>query len=134
MTHRTSTVSRSPSVLIIDDSADTRDMYEYALAYGGFNVLQADNGANGLSRAIDALPDVIVTDLSIPGIDGFELLTRVRANPRTERIPVIVLSGCADTDTSRRAIAAGAVAFLVKPCSAESLIDEVRRAQSPSCT
>jgi CheY-like chemotaxis protein len=133
VTHRTSTASRSPSVLIIDDSADTRDMYEYALAYAGFNVLQADNGANGLSRAIDALPDVIVTDLSIPGIDGFELLTRVRANPRTERIPVIVLSGSADTDTSRRAIAAGAVAFLVKPCSPESLIHEVRRAQSPSC-
>jgi two-component system, cell cycle response regulator DivK len=130
---RTSTIFRSPSVLIIDDSADTRDMYEYALADAGFTVLQADNGANGLSRASDALPDVVVTDLSIPGIDGLEVLARLRANPRTERIPVIVLSGYADTDTSRRAIAAGAVAFLVKPCSPQSLIDEVRRAQRPSC-
>jgi len=71
-----------------------------------------------------------VTDLAIPAIDGFELLTRVRTNPRTERIPVIVLSGWADGATSQRAIAAGAVAFLTKPCSPDSLIAEVRRAAS----
>lgn len=113
-------------------------MYEYAFAYAGLRVLQADNGADGLARAAEALPDVIVTDLSIPGIAGLELLTRVRSDARTERIPVIVLSGCADPDTAdpdtaHRAIAAGAVAFLLKPCSPNSLIDEVRRAVSPSC-
>jgi two-component system cell cycle response regulator DivK len=91
-------------------------------------VLQADNGADGLSHAAEALPDVIVTDLSIPKIDGFALLTRVQTDPRTEQIPVIILSGSADTDTPRRAIAAGATAFLLKPCSPESLIAEVRRA------
>ena len=70
---------------------------------------------------------MIVTDLSIPRIDGFELLARIHTHPRTERIPVIVLSGWADADASQRAIAAGAAAFLLKPCSPESLIGEVRR-------
>jgi two-component system cell cycle response regulator DivK len=116
----------------VDDSADTREMYECALADAGFRVLHADNGADGLSRAAEALPDVIVTDLSIPRIDGFELLARIQTHPRTQRIPVIVLSGLADADASQRAIAAGAAAFLLKPCSPESLIDEVRRALCPS--
>lgn len=134
MAPRSTPASISASVLIVDDSADTREMYESALAYAGFRVLQADNGADALSRAADALPDVIVTDLSIPRIDGFELLARVRMDPRTQRIPVIVLSGWADTDASQRAIAAGAAAFLLKPCSPQSLIAEVRRAVCPSRT
>jgi two-component system, cell cycle response regulator DivK len=124
--------SLSVSVLIVDDSADTREMYECALASAGFRVLHADNGADGLSRAAEALPDVIVTDLSIPRIDGFELLARIQTDPGTQRIPVIVLSGRTDADASQRAIEAGAAAFLLKPCSPESLVDEVRRALSAS--
>ena len=96
--HPSTPASLSVSVLIVDDSADTREMYACALAYSGFRVLHADNGADGLSRAAEALPDVIVTDLSIPGIDGFELLARIQTHPRTERIPVIVLSGRADAE------------------------------------
>ena len=132
MAHPSTPASLSVSVLIVDDSADTREMYACALAYAGFSVLDADNGADALSRAAEALPDVIVTDLSIPGIDGFELLARIQTHPRTDRIPVIVLSGRADADASQRAIAAGAAAFLLKPCSPELLIDEVRRALCPS--
>ena len=120
--------SLSISVLIVDDSADTRAMYECAFAQAGFRVLQADNGADGLSRAAEALPDAIVTDLSIPRIDGLELVARIHAHPSTQRIPVIVLSGWVDADASQRAIAAGAAVFLAKPCSPESLINEVRRA------
>jgi two-component system, cell cycle response regulator DivK len=126
--HSSTPACLSVSVLIVDDSADSREMYEYALVYSGFRVLHADNGADGLSRAAEALPDVIVTDLCIPRIDGFELLARIQTDPRTDRIPVIVVSGSADADASQRAIAAGAAAFLLKPCSPESLIDEVRRA------
>ena len=62
--HPSTPASLSVSVLIVDDSADTREMYACALAYSGFRVLHADNGADGLSRAAEALPDVIVTDLS----------------------------------------------------------------------
>jgi CheY-like chemotaxis protein len=130
--HSNTPSSGSVSVLIVDDSADTRDMYEYALAYVGFRVLQADNGVDGFSCAAEALPDVIVTDLSIPRIDGFELVARVQRDPRTQRIPVIVLSGCAEADTAQRAIAAGAAAFLLKPCSPEFLIAAVSRAACPS--
>lgn len=117
----------SVSVLIVDDSADTREMYACAFTHAGFQVLQADNGADALSRAVDALPAVIVTDLSMPRIDGLELMARIRTHPRTSQIPVIVVSGWVDADVSQRAVRAGAAAFLVKPCSPESLIEEVRR-------
>ena len=130
MTGLSNPASLSVSVLIVDDSADTRAMYECAFEHAGFRVLQADNGADGLFRALDELPDVIVTDLSIPRIDGLELLARIHAHPRTTRIPVVVVSGWGDAETARRAMAAGAAAFLVKPCSPESLIDDVRRALS----
>ena len=131
MADLSSPASLSGSVLIVDDSADTRAMYTYAFAHAGFRVLQADNGADALSGAVDALPDVIVTDLSIPRIDGLELVARIRTHPRTRQIPVMV-SGWVDADVSRRAIGAGAAAFLVKPCSPESLIEEVRRTLCPS--
>jgi CheY-like chemotaxis protein len=131
--HPSTPASLSVSVLIVDDSADTREMYECAFAYAGFRVLQADNGADGLSRAAEALPDVIVTDLSIPRMDGFELLARIQTHPRTERIAgdrPVRLGG-------RRCIGAcdrrGRSSILLKPCSPESLIHEVRRALSASC-
>jgi two-component system, cell cycle response regulator DivK len=127
MTHP-STSPTSPSVLIVDDSSDTRDMYDVALASAGFHVIQSTNGVDGLARAAEALPDVIVTDFSMPEVDGVELLVRVHADPRTQRIPVIVLSGWTDTNTSRLAMGAGAAAFLVKPCTPESLVREVRKA------
>jgi CheY-like chemotaxis protein len=123
-----STSQTPASVLIVDDNADTREMYDLALANAGFRVLQAKNATDGLARAAQALPDVIVTDFVMPSIDGMELLTRVQADPRTERIPVIVLSGWVDADTSRRALAAGAIAFILKPCDPESLVHEVRKA------
>lgn len=118
----------SVSVLLVDDSDDTREMYEYALAEAGFCVISAGDGADGLARAAEALPDVIVTDLWIPKIDGLDLMARVHTDPRMERTPVIVLSGSADEDAPRRAMAAGAVAFLLKPCSPDLLVSAVRRA------
>jgi DNA-binding response OmpR family regulator len=124
------TPQASGSVLIVDDNADTREMYDLALAKSGFRVLQAENGTDGLAVAAEALPDVIVTDLAMPRLDGVELLTRVQADPRTERIPVIILSGWTDPDTSRCALDAGAVAFILKPCDPASLVEEVRRVVS----
>jgi two-component system cell cycle response regulator DivK len=120
------------SVLIVDDDADTRGMYACALAGAGFRVFQARNGADAVACAFEALPDVIVTDLSMPQTDGFELLALVQRDRRTRQIPVIVLSGWTDAHLSGLARDAGAAAFLRKPCAPDCLLLEISRALAPN--
>jgi CheY-like chemotaxis protein len=111
-------------------------MYTEWLMHAGFEVIPAHNGLQALERAFDGVPDVVVTDLNIPGIDGFELTRRLKQDPRTSDIPVLAVTGyvafASDPERARRA---GCDAVLSKPCSPEdleaairSLIEEKRRA------
>src|SRR5512143_688181 len=86
----------APSVvLLVEDDRDGRRLYAEWLTSAGFIVEQAHNGLQALERALDAKPDVVVTDLNIPGIDGFELTRRLRQDPRTREIPVLAVTGYA---------------------------------------
>jgi CheY-like chemotaxis protein len=124
-----------PSVLLVEDDLDGRQMYATWLMGAGFNVQQAHNGLQALERAFDSMPDVVVTDLNIPGIDGFELTRRLKQDPRTSSIPVVAVTGYAafasDPDRARRA---GCDAVLPKPCSPdelEAVIRSLMRARAP---
>lgn len=114
-------------VLLVDDDADTRAMYAMALELSEFEVLEASDGAAALALASESLPDVVVTDLTGPGLDGFELVSWLQADPRTARIQAIVVTGWADQATRARTLKAGA-AFLSKPCLPDVLVAEVFRA------
>ena len=114
-------------VLLVDDNPDTRAMYAVALSLSDVEVLESGDGATALSIASEFLPDVIVTDLSGPNLDGFELLEWLQANPKTARIRTIVLTGRTDEETALRAAALRAQ-FLVKPCLPSSLTSHVFRA------
>jgi CheY-like chemotaxis protein len=116
-----------PTVLLVEDDQDGRRMYADWLTGAGFRVSQAHNGLQALERAVDSLPDVVVTDLNIPGIDGFELTRRLKQDPRTHDIPVLAVTGyaafAADPDRARRA---GIEAVLPKPCSPGDLETAIR--------
>ena len=116
-----------PTVLLVEDDQDGRRMYADWLIGAGFRVSQAHNGLQALERAVDSLPDVVVTDLNIPGIDGFELTRRLKQDPRTRDIPVLAVTGyaafAADPDRARRA---GIEAVLSKPCSPGDLETAIR--------
>jgi two-component system, cell cycle response regulator DivK len=116
-----------PSVLLVEDDQDGRRMYAEWLTGAGFHVSQAHNGLQALERAFDSLPDVVVTDLNIPGIDGFELTRRLKQDPRTSSIPVLAVTGyaafAADPGRARRA---GCDAVLPKPCSPDDLESAIR--------
>jgi CheY-like chemotaxis protein len=116
-----------PSVLIVEDDKDGRRMYAEWLTGAGFRVAQAHNGLQALERALESVPDVVVTDLNIPGIDGFELTRRLKQDPRTSAIPVLAVTGyaafAADPARARRA---GCDAVLEKPCSPEDLESAIR--------
>jgi CheY-like chemotaxis protein len=114
-------------VLVVDDFEDNREMFAEYLELSGFQVAQAVTGLEALDRAFELVPDVILMDLSLPDLDGWEATRRLKADPRTQHVPVIALSGHALADHAREAKEAGCDAFLTKPCLPEALIAEVRR-------
>jgi two-component system cell cycle response regulator DivK len=110
---RSSAILRRPPVaLLVDDGFDSRDMYGEMLRIGGFRVLEATDGADGLAVALGQKPDVIVMDLCMPRMDGWEAVRRLRSDPRTRTIPVVVLTALG----WQGAVELDCDAYLVKPC------------------
>lgn len=118
---------RSSLVLIVDDFEDNRAMYAQFLTFSGFRVAEAANGKEALEKARQLLPDLIVMDLSLPVIDGWEATRRLKSDERTRRIPVLALTGHALGRHSEGAKEAGCDGFVTKPCLPEDLIVEIRR-------
>ena len=114
-------------VLLVDDYADAREMYSEYLEFAGFEVVQAGNGMEALQRAIDTAPDIILMDLSLPVMDGWEATRRLKADHRTAAIPVVALTGHALASISEGAKQAGCAAFVTKPCLPEDLVREIRQ-------
>ena len=121
---REACISPQRLVLVIDDLADTRELYALVLELEGFVVAQAADGRDGLQQARDLVPDIIITDLAMPIMDGWETIRRLRGDPRTQHIPIIACSG---HDARRRMDGAAPDALLAKPCPLDALVAEVRR-------
>jgi two-component system, cell cycle response regulator DivK len=119
------TVTRQ-RVLLVDDYPDAREMYSEYLKFSGFDVVEAANGVEALQRALDHSPDIILMDLSLPVMDGWEATRRLKADPRTASIPVVALTGHALSGTNEGAVKAGCDAFVTKPCLPEDLVQEIR--------
>jgi two-component system cell cycle response regulator DivK len=117
-----SLIPERPLVLLVEDDREGRLLFAEWLQQAGFRVEQAHNGLQALERAFDLRPDAILTDLNIPGIDGYELTRRLKTDPRTESIPILAVTGYEPfaRDPSR-ADRAGCDAILPKPCQAEDL-------------
>ena len=116
-----------PLVLVVDDFLDVREMYAEYFAFAGFRVVEASNGTEAVQKALELTPHVILMDLSMPGMDGWEATRRLKADGRTKDIPVIALTGHALTGFSESAKEAGCDAFVTKPCLPDALVGEVRR-------
>jgi CheY-like chemotaxis protein len=117
-----------PRVLLVDDYLDAREMYTEYLELSGFEVVQASDGMEALRLAIEAVPDIIVMDLSLPVMDGWEATRRLKADGRTAGVPVVALTGHALAGISDGARRAGCDAFVTKPCLPEDLVAEIHRA------
>jgi len=118
--------SKAVLVLIVDDFADNREMYSQFLEFSGFRVAEAQNGHEALEKAFALRPDLIVMDLSLPGLDGWEATRRLKADDRTRATPVIALTGHALAGHSKGAMDAGCDAFITKPCLPERLLEEIK--------
>jgi chemosensory pili system protein ChpA (sensor histidine kinase/response regulator) len=109
-----------PTVLLVEDHTDSRQMYAEFLRMQ-FTVVEAADGVNALEVMAETCPDVVVTDLTLPRMDGFELLKRMKADARLKDVPVIALSGFSGADHEERARQAGSSLVLQKPCLPDDL-------------
>jgi len=118
--------SRSPVVLIVDDVPDNLSVLHDALDESGCTVLVATNGDSALQRAAQALPDVVLLDAVMPGMDGFEVARRLKAHPATAQIPIIFMTGLTETEHVVAAFAAGGVDYVTKPVRAQEVLARMR--------
>ena len=114
------------TVLVIDDCEPHRSMYEMTLE-AEFDVVTAARGREGLRLAATNRPDAILLDVLMPGMDGWETCTRLKSDPATESIPVILLTGATDLDLTDHAMAVGACDVLTKPCSPIRLLETIQK-------
>ena len=118
---------RSPTILIVEDVRDQREMYAAYFAAKRFTVLTARDGFNAIQVARAKRPDIIVTDLSIPHLDGWETARRLTTDPATAHIPIIACSAHVLGGAAERALVAGCVAYVGKPCLPQDLLATVLR-------
>jgi two-component system chemotaxis response regulator CheY len=117
----------SKLVLTIDDSRTMRQMLEMALTEAGFSVVQAEDGVHGLEVLETTTPDVIITDINMPRLDGFGLIEGVRRNENHRVVPILVLTTESDAEKKERARRAGATGWIVKPFDPQKLVSAVNR-------
>jgi two-component system cell cycle response regulator DivK len=115
-------------VLLVDDYSDAREMYSEYLQFSGFDVVEAANGIEALQHARDSAPDIILMDLSMPLMDGWEATRYLKAATRTAGIPVLALSGETREGAAEGAKNAGCAAFVTKAGPPEDLVNEIRKA------
>ena len=115
------------SILTVDDSQTMRDMLLLALEDAGFRVMQASDGIEGLEALRNEAPDVIITDINMPRLDGFGFIEQVRSDPRYRATPILVLTTESETDRKDRAKKLGATGWIVKPFNTAKLVEAIRR-------
>lgn len=121
------TTDTGPLILVVDDYQDAREMYAEYLQFSGFRVAEARNGNEAVAQARTLKPDLILMDLSLPGMDGWEATRVLKADDETRRIPIVALTGHALAGASEGARKAGCDSFVTKPCLPDDLVVEVKR-------
>lgn len=120
-------VTVSKTVLLVEDNEDNRIIYATALRYAGYSVIEAVTGTEGVRQARHGLPDLILMDISVPELDGWEATAILKADPATRHIPIVAVTAHALPGDDERSLAAGCDGYLAKPISPAMLIGEVDR-------
>lgn len=116
-----------PTILVVEDNEMNRDMLTRRLARKGFEVVAANDGEQGLEAARSAAPSLILMDMSLPSLDGWEATRRLKADPRTRAIPVIALTAHAMPGDRDRALEAGCDDYETKPIEFPTLLGKIQR-------
>lgn len=114
-------------ILLVEDNTDNRAIYRTILEHSGYVVVEAENGAEGLRLAREGAPDLILMDISIPIVDGWEATRILKADDATKGIPIIALTAHALAADRQKASEVGCDGYLAKPCEPRKVVAEVER-------
>jgi DNA-binding response OmpR family regulator len=117
---------RAPTILVADDEEDLRELVTYRLSRSGYNVIGAEDGQKAFELAAERTPDLMVLDVMMPKLDGYELTRRVRAEAALRSIPVILLTARSQESDIDRGFEVGADDYLKKPFNPDELVARVR--------
>ena len=118
----------SQKVLVIEDETNIQELLKYNLEKNGYNVIVADNGIDGLQEALANVPDIILLDLMLPGLDGLEVCKRLRMEKRTKKVPILMLTAKSEELDKVLGLELGADDYITKPFSIKELIARIRAA------
>ena len=116
-----------PLVLVVEDYQDAREMYAAYLQFSGFRVAEATNGFEAIEKTLELMPDIILMDLALPKMDGWEATRRLKLSEKTRHIPIVALTGHALAGHAEGARQAGCDSFVTKPCLPDALVAEIKR-------
>ncbi len=116
----------SKRVLVIEDQEDNRRIVRDLLTSAGYEMIEAGTGEEGLALAEANPPDLILMDIQLPGMDGYETTRRIKAHPALRRVPVIAVTSYALSGDDAKALAAGCDAYVTKPFSPRALLAKIR--------
>ena len=114
-------------VLVVEDYQDAREMYAAYLQFSGYRVAEATNGEEAIEKTLELLPDIILMDLALPKMDGWEATRRLKSDERTKHIPIVALTGHALAGHAEGARQAGCDSFVTKPCLPDALVAEIKK-------
>ena len=115
-----------PKILVAEDERDIRDLIGFTLRFAGFEVLLAGNGIEAIEKAPLEQPDLIILDVRMPKMTGYEACRQLKENPATSAIPIVFLSAKGQEDEIQQGLASGALEYIVKPFAPDDLADQVR--------
>jgi CheY-like chemotaxis protein len=121
--------NRKVNILVVEDDEYSRDALAHLLVAEGYNAESAQDGEAGLIKARETRPDVIVLDLNLPGMDGNQVIGRIREDESLASIPILVVTGDEDKK-AQEAVKSGANAYLTKPLELDALINAIKRLNS----
>jgi two-component system cell cycle response regulator DivK len=116
----------SGRILVVEDHEDNRRILRDLLTNAGFQLIEAETGPDGVEMAKAHQPDLILMDLQLPGIDGYEAARQIKAEPRLSSVPIIAVTSYALSGDEQRAFAAGCSAYICKPYSPRQLLARIR--------
>ena len=112
-------------ILVIEDDPNTLRFVEYTLEHGGYQVVSSTNGLEGLKKAQDEHPDLIILDVMLPGLDGYEVCHRLRLKPETAHVPILMFSAKARQEDIDTGLKIGADGYLAKPVAPSEIITKI---------
>jgi len=114
-------------ILVIEDNEKNRYLISFILRDSGYDVIEAITGEDGVETVIREHPDLVLMDIQLPGIDGYETTRRIRASPADDTLPIIALTSFAMTGDRERALAAGCTGYIEKPINPDTIMGEIQK-------